>query len=255
VSELDVTLTQADGQGKAEGQISSQVENFIAQHVDAIILNPFDREGCAPAVQKDVDAKIPLVVVNAQVTNLDLANTYVGSNDVEAGRIEMQYIADLLKSKGDIAIIHRPNGHSAEVQRTQGNKEILQKYRDRKVLFEQTANWDRAQALNLTENWPQSGRPLNAIAAQNDEMVLGAYKAIEAAGKAKEIPVIGIDAIADAVKSVKECKMAATVFQDGGGQGATAVELAVKILKGEQVPTVVDIRFKLITKENVNTLQ
>lgn len=252
--DLDVTLIESDGQGKAEVQIS-QVENFIAQHVDAILLIPFDKEGCVPAVQKAVAAKIPLVVFNAQVANVELANTYVGSDDVEAGRIEMQYIADLLKGKGNIAIIHGPNGHSAEVQRTEGNKEILKKYPDIQVLFEQTANWDRAQALSLTENWLQTGKPLNAVVAQNDEMALGAYKAIEAAGKAKDIPVIGIDAIADALKSVKDGKMAATVFQDAHGQGATAVEMAVKILKGEEVPKVVNIPFKLITKENVDSLK
>lgn len=252
--ELDVTLIESDGQGKAEVQIS-QVENFIAQHVDAILLIPFDKEGCAPAVQKAVAAKIPLVVFNAQVANVELANTYVGSDDIEAGRIEMQYIADLLGGKGNIAIIHGPNGHSAEVQRTEGNKEVLKNYPDIQVLFEQTANWDRAQALSLTENWLQTGRPLNAIVAQNDEMALGAYKAIEAAGKAKDIPVIGIDAIADALKSVKEGKMAATVFQDAHGQGATAVEMAVNILKGEEVPKVVNIPFKLITKENVDSLK
>ncbi|PIO96764.1 Periplasmic binding protein/LacI transcriptional regulator [uncultured Pleomorphomonas sp.] len=252
--ELDVTLIESDGQGKAEVQIS-QVENFIAQHVDAIMLIPFDKEGCVPAVQKAVAAKIPLVVFNAQVANVELANTYVGSDDIEAGRIEMQYIADLLGGKGNIAIIHGPNGHSAEVQRTEGNKEVLEKYPDIQVLFEQTANWDRAQALSLTENWLQTGRPLNAIVAQNDEMALGAYKAVEAAGKAKDIPVIGIDAIADALKSVKDGKMAATVFQDAHGQGATAVEMAVKILKGEDVPKVVNIPFKLITKENVDSLQ
>ncbi|MBS1183514.1 MAG: rhizopine-binding protein [Proteobacteria bacterium] len=252
--ELDVTLIESDGQGKAEVQIS-QVENFIAQHVDAILLIPFDKEGCVPAVQKAVAAKIPLVVFNAQVANVELANTYVGSDDIEAGKIEMQYIADLLKGKGNIAIIHGPNGHSAEVQRTEGNKEILKNYPDIQVLFEQTANWDRAQALSLTENWLQTGRPLNAIVAQNDEMALGAYKAIEAAGKAKEIPVIGIDAIADALKSVKDGKMAATVFQDAHGQGATAVEMAVKILNGEDVPKSVNIPFKLITKENVDSLK
>jgi len=252
--ELDVTLIESDGQGKAEVQIS-QVENFIAQHVDAIMLIPFDKEGCVPAVQKAVAAKIPLVVFNAQVANVELANTYVGSDDIEAGRIEMQYIADLLGGKGNIAIIHGPNGHSAEVQRTEGNKEVLKNYPDIQVLFEQTANWDRAQALSLTENWLQTGRPLNAVVAQNDEMALGAYKAIEAAGKAKDIPVIGIDAIADALKSVKDGKMAATVFQDAHGQGATAVEMAVKILDGEEVPKTVNIPFKLITKENVDSLQ
>jgi inositol transport system substrate-binding protein len=249
--ELGVKLVENDGQGKAETQIS-QVENFIAQKVDAIILNPFDKEGCAPAVDKVVAAKIPLIVVNAQVVNLDKANCYVGSDDIDAGKIEMQFIADKLKGKGNIVIIHGPNGHSAEVQRTIGNKEVLKKYPNIQVLFEQTANWDRAQAMALMENWIQAGKTINAVVGQNDEMALGAYKAIESAKKEKEIPVIGIDAIPDALKSVEQSKMAATVFQDAKGQGAGSVEMAVKILKGEKVPKNYFIPFQLVTKENLS---
>jgi len=250
--ELGVTLIENDGQGKAENQIS-QVENFISQRVDAIILNPFDKEGCAPAVLKANAAGIPIVVVNAQVVNLDKANAFVGSDDIDAGKIEMQYIADLLKGKGNIVIIHGPNGHSAEVQRTIGNKEILKKYPDIKVVFEQTANWDRSQALSLMENWLQTGKTINAVVAQNDEMALGAYKAIEAAKLEKSIPVIGIDAIPDALKSVQEGKMAATVFQDSRGQGAGAVVNAVKLAKKENVDKTTFIPFVLVTKDNVAT--
>jgi len=250
-AELGVTFIESDGQGKAENQIS-QVENFIARKVDAIILNPFDKEGCAPAVDKAVAAGIPLIVVNAQVVNMDKANIYIGSDDIDAGKIEMQYIADLLKGKGNIVIIHGPNGHSAEVQRTIGNKEILKKYPGITVLFEQTANWDRAQAMSLMENWLQTGKTINAVVAQNDEMALGAYKAIEAAGKQNSIPVIGIDAIPDALQSVKNGKMVATVFQDAKGQGAGAVEFAVKILKGDNVPKSYFIPFVLVTKANLS---
>jgi inositol transport system substrate-binding protein len=110
---LGVALVESDGQGKAENQVSA-VENFIAQKVDAIVLNPYDKEGCAPAVEKAVAANIPIVVVNAQVVNLDKANAYVGSDDIDAGKIEMQHIADLIKGKGNVAIIHGPNGNSAE---------------------------------------------------------------------------------------------------------------------------------------------
>jgi ABC-type sugar transport system substrate-binding protein len=109
--------------------------------------------------------------------------------------------------------------------------------------------------LNLAGNRLQRGRPLNAIVARNDVMALGADKAIEAAGKANEIPVVGVDAIADAVTSVKEGETAAVVFQDRRRQGATAVELAVKSLEGDQVPKGVDIPFTLIAKEDVSILQ
>jgi inositol transport system substrate-binding protein len=247
---LGATLIENDGQGQAETQIA-QVENFIAQKVNAIILNPFDKEGCAPAVEKAKAAGIPIVVVNAQVVNVDKANAFVGSDDIDAGQIEMKYIAELLKGKGNIVIIHGPNGHSAEVQRTIGNKNVLKQYPGIHVLFEQTANWDRAQAMALMENWMQTGKPINAVVAQNDEMALGAYKAVEAANKQGQIPVIGIDAIPDALKSVKDGKMVATVFQDSRGQGAGAVVAAFDLAKGVKVAKTTFIPFQLVTKATV----
>jgi len=249
-NKLNVRLIEADGQGKAENQIS-QVENFIAQGVNAIILNPYDKEGSAPAVELAIKAHIPIVVVNALVSNLDKANAYVGSEDAEAGRIEAQRIMDVLHGKGNVVIIHGPNGHSAEVQRSEGIREILAKYPDVKVVAEQTANWDRAQALNLMENWLASGRQIDAVLAQNDEMALGALKAVEAAGKQDQIAVIGIDAIPDALKAVADGRMVGTVFQDAKGQGTLAVDTTVAIVQGKAIKHDNYIPFQLVTKENV----
>lgn len=247
---LNVHLIESDGQGNAENQIA-QVQNFIAQNVDAIILNPYDREGSAPAVDLAVQAHKPIVVVNALVANMDKANAYVGSEDAEAGRIEAQRMADVLHGKGNVVIIHGPNGHSAEVQRTEGIREILKKYPDIKVVAEQTANWDRAQALNLMENWLASGQKIDGVIAQNDEMALGALKAIQAAGKGGQIAVIGIDAIPDALKAVADGQMVGTVFQDARGQGAMAVDLAVDLAEGKPVKHDNYIPFQLVTKSNV----
>jgi inositol transport system substrate-binding protein len=249
--ELNIRLIELDSQGKAENQIS-QVENFIARGVDAIILNPYDKEGSAPAVDIAKRENKPIVVLNAIVSNLEKADAYVGSEDAEAGRIAATHIMKLLGGKGNIALIHGPNGHSAEVQRTDGIKEVLQKYPESKVVVEQTANWDRAQGLALMENWLASGRKIDAVIAQNDEMALGAYKAIESAGKQKEILVIGIDAIQDALRAVSEGKLVGTVFQDAHGQGSLAVELASRIIKGEKVEHNNYIPFRLITKDNLN---
>ena len=178
---LNVKLIESDGQGSADNQYS-QVQNFLAENVDAIILNPYDKEGDVRVVDAAVAAHKPIVVVNAIVSNLDKANAYVGSQDAEAGRIEAQRMMDVLGGKGNVVIIHGPNGHSAEVQRTEGIREILTNYPNVKVVFEQTANWDRAQALNLMENWLASGQKIDGVLAQNDEMALGALKAIEDAG-------------------------------------------------------------------------
>jgi inositol transport system substrate-binding protein len=248
--ELNVKLVEVEGQGKAENQIS-QVENFLAMDVDAIILNPFDKYGSAPVVSIARREKKPIVVVNAMVVNLDQADAYVGSDDTEAGRIAATYICKLLDGKGNIAMIRGPNGHSAEIQRTSGIMEVLKDYPEVKVLFDQSANWDRAQGLNLMENWLSTGKEINAVIAQNDEMALGAYNAVEAAGKKDKIYIIGIDAIPDALKAVKEGKLCATVFQDARGQGSLALEIAVRLLQGEKVNHMNYIPFQLVTKDNL----
>ena len=247
---LNVNLIESDGQGNAENQIS-QVQDFLAQNVDAIILNPYDKEGSAPAVNLVVQAHKPIVVVNAIVSNLDKANAYAGSKDAEAGQIEAQRIVDVLNGKGNVVIIHGPNGHSAEVQRSEGIRDVLAKHPDIKVVAEQTANWDRAQALNLMENWLASGQKIDAVLAQNDEMALGALKAIQAAGKQGQIAVIGIDAIPDALKAVADGQMVGTVFQDAKKQGAMAVDLAVSLVQGKPVEHDNYIPFQLVTTNNV----
>jgi inositol transport system substrate-binding protein len=248
--ELNVRLIEVDGQGRAENQIS-QVENFLALDVDAIILNPFDQYGSAPVVSIAKRENKPVVVLNAVVVNLNEAGAYVGSNDQEAGRIAAGYIAKLLKGKGNIALIRGPNGHSAEIQRTEGIMEVLRQNPEMHIIFDQSGNWDRTQGLELMENWLSTGKSLQAVIAQNDEMALGAQKAIEAAGLQKDILVIGIDAIPDALIAVKEDKMCATVFQDARGQGILALDLAVKLCQGKKVEHINYIPFQLITKKEL----
>ncbi|MEP7109787.1 MAG: substrate-binding domain-containing protein [Ferruginibacter sp.] len=252
--ELGIELIESDGQGKAENQVS-QIENFISLGVDAIILNPFDKNGSAPAVNKAVQEGIPIIVVNAVVSNLDKANAYVGSEDKEAGRIVATKIVDLIKGKGNIAIIHGAYGHSAEIERSEGIQKVLIQYPSIKIVFEQTANWDRAQGLSLMENWISTGKEINAVIALNDEMALGAYKAIEGAGRQKNIFVIGIDAIKDALRSVEENKMAATVFQDANGQASLALELAKQATEKKTMKHLNYIPFQLVTRENYKKFQ
>lgn len=248
--ELNIQLIELDAQGKAENQIS-HIENFVARDVDAIILNPADKEGSSPAVDIAVREHKPVVVVNSIVSNLQKANAFVGSPDVEAGHIEVAEIMRLLHNQGNIALIQGPYGHSAEVQRTKGIRELLATFPGARIVAEQTANWSRATAMSVMENMLSSGRKIDAVIAENDEMALGASKAIEGAGKQKDIPVIGIDAIADALKAVAAGKMAGTVFQDAHQQGTLSVELAYRLIKGERVEHTNYIPFQLVTKENV----
>ena len=248
--EKGYTYISSDGAGDANNQVS-QVENYITQGVDAIILNPYDKDGCIPAAQKAKEAGIPCVVVCTQLSDLSSATAYVGSDDVNAGEIEMQMVADAIDGKGDIAVILGPTGISAQTDRSQGIQNILDKYPDIHVIYEEPANWDRAEAMALMENWLQTGKTINAVVAQNDEMAMGAYNAIAAAGKQGEIPVVGIDAIADALQSVKDGGLLCTVLQNYTSQAQTAVDVVVKAANGEQVDDWYDVPFELVTKDNI----
>lgn len=246
----DVKLIEADGQGDGAKQVS-QIEGFIAQKVDAIVLAPTDKDACAPAVNEAIEAKIPIIIVNSMTSNVDKATSYVGSDDSIAGTMEMQYIADQLKGKGNIVIIQGPTGNSATTNRTIGINATLKKYPDIKVLASQPANWDRALGMSTMENWIQSGLKIDAVVSENDEMALGALKAVSAAGKQNSIKIVGIDATADAIKAVDAGTMAATVFQDAKQQGSKAVEVAIMAAQGQKVESKYMIDFKLVTKDNV----
>lgn len=251
--QFQIELIELDAQGRAEQQIA-HVENFVARNVDAIILNPVDVYGSAPALDIAVRDNKLIVVVNTTVSNLDKANAYVGSPDVEAGRMEALEIMRLLKGRGNIAVMQGIYGHSAEVQRTKGIREVLATFPEAKIVAEQTGNWDRSQALAVMENWLSAGSKIDAVIAENDEMAMGAAEAIFGAGKHKEILTIGIDGIRDALKAVAEGKLAATVFQDPIAQGQTAVELAHQLVKGQALKSTKHyIPFQLVTKENVHT--
>ena len=247
----EVELILVDAQGDVSKQVS-QVENFVAQKVDAIVLNAQDSAGCGPAVDAANKAKIPIVECNT-LTNNDKYNVYVGSDDVDAGKIQGDFIKKLINGKGNVVIIHGPMGQSPEIKRKEGVKaSLLDSSPDIKVLAEQTANWKRDAAMALTEDWMQKFPALNVILAQNDDMAMGAVQAVQAAKKGDKIIVVGVDAIPDALKAVKEGKLACTVFQDSKGQGAKSVDVALLLAKGGTSPKEVMIPFQLVTKDNVD---
>lgn len=247
--ELGVELITVDAERSALKQIE-QVESFIAQKVDVIVMNPCEIEASSPAVTKALAAKIPIINVNSETTAAPSA--FVGSDDVESGRIAMKYIAEKLGGKGNVLMMHGYMGQAAQIKREQGAREILKQYPNLKLLAHQTAEWDRAKSMALMENWIQSyGKDINAVFAQNDEMGMGAVKALTDAGLKDKVIVVSIDAIPDALQAVKKGTLNATVFQNAQQQGAKAIETAVKIAKGEAYEKSVLIPFQLVTAENV----
>lgn len=245
-----VELNIVDAQGDAARQVQ-QVESFIGQQVDAIILQPQEQEASSPCVDKAKEAGIPIVNVNSLTTSEP--DAYVGSDDIEAAEIAMNYIAEQLGGEGNVLMMHGHAGQTAEVKRTEGAKEVLEQYEGLTLLDEQTADWDRAEAMTLMENWLQAyGDDINAVFCQNDEMAMGALNALVQNNRKEGIVVVGVDAIADALASVKDGQLDATVYQDCQGQAEGALDAAVKLAKGESVDSETMISFILVTQDNVD---
>lgn len=238
-----------DAQEDSSTQMS-QIENFISQGVDSIIFTPVDTVAADQIVDTINEADIPSIVLLKTFEGVEKATAYVGSESIEAGKIQMEEAAKQLGGKGNIALLMGPLGHEAQIKRTEGNEEIISSQPDMKVVLEGAADYDRAKGMTLMENWLQSGKKIDAVIANNDEMAIGAIMAIEAAGKLDDILVAGIDATPPALEYVESGKMELTVFQDAIGQGTSAVQAAVKAANGEKIEKNIYIPFELVTKEN-----
>lgn len=248
-NELGVEVIINDGEKSADKQLQ-QIDSFIAQGVDAIILNPIETEASSPAVDKAKAAGIPIINVNG-VTTAD-PDAFVGSRDEESAEIAINFIAEKINEKGNLVIMHGHPGQTAEIKRSEGAYEVLKNYPDINILAEQTANWSREEALTLMENWLTAHKgEINAVFAQNDEMGMGALQALEKTGET-DITLISIDAIADALKAVKDGRLDATVYQNAVAQGGGAVETAVKIINDESFEKETFIPFELVTKKNID---
>lgn len=249
--ELGVKLVFADANNDPNKQIG-QVENFIAQKVDAMIVAPVDVEAIKPAVDAAKDAGIPFVAANMYVES-DNVTAYAGPNDIQAGELAMQYAVDQLGGKGNVIILEGADGYSASADRREGIHNILDKNADIKVLEEKTAEWSREQATSMMENYIQNyGDQIGAVVCHNDEMAMGAIQALESAGMTGKVIVTAVDAIKDACVAIKDGKMSATVYQDAGAEGALAVDIAVALAKGEKVEKDNLIEMIVVNKDNVD---
>jgi len=248
--ELNVELIVMDSQDSIENQLN-QVDNLISQKVDAIILNSVDFVGSSPAVDRIKEAGIPLVeaITFTQNENYDV---FVGTDPEQSGIMMGELLAEFLGGKGNVALLQGQIGHSAEITRGAGlQKALFDKYPDVKLITQQTANWNRDEAMRITEDWLQRFPEINAIAAQNDEMAMGALQAVEAVGRT-DIIIVGIDGIPDALKAVKEGRLAATVLDNVTDEGKRAIEVAVGLIEGQSFPKKELVDYVPITKDNVD---
>ena len=251
-----VTLQVEDAQNDVAKQ-QSQIQNFIASKVDAIIVNPVDTDATAAMSKIAADAGIPLVYVNREPVNVDTLpdkQAFVASNEQESGTLETKEVCRLLGGKGKAVIMMGELSNQAARMRTQDVHDVVKtdECKGIEIVEEQTANWQRTQGSDLVTNWLSSGIEFNAVIANNDEMAIGAIQALKAAGKdMKSYVVAGVDATQDALAAMQAGDLDVTVFQDAAGQGKGALDAALKLVKGDKVEKKVYIPFQLVTPENV----
>ena len=260
-----VELQVEDAQNDVAKQLD-QIKNFAASGVKAIIVNPVDTSATQAMTEAAAAANIPLVYVNRQPINVDTlpdGQAFVASNEVESGTLETLEVCRLLKEAGkstaNIYILMGELSNQAAVQRTQDIKDVMASGNcgvELKVIDEPTANWSRDQAQNLMTNWISTGAQYDAVIANNDEMAIGAIQAMKAAGvDMKSVIVGGIDATQDALAAMAAGDLDVTVFQNAAGQGAGALDAALKLSKAEKVEKKVYIPFELVTPANLANYQ
>lgn len=238
--ELGHDLIVLDSQDNPAKELGN-VEDLLVKGVDVLLINPTDSDAVVSSVKAANRSKIPVVTLDRAANGGDVVS-HVASDNVLGGEMAGNFIVEKLGGKGKVVELEGIPGTTAARDRGTGfNKAAAGKL---EVVAKQAADFDRTKGLNVMENILQAQPEIQAVFAHNDEMALGALKAIEASGR--DIFVVGFDATDDAVAAVKEGKLAATVAQKPAEIGAIGVEVADKIVKKQAVEKNVPVALELV---------
>jgi len=243
--ELGVELVIYDAQDDS-AKMTSSMEDLIQKKVGAILVNPTDADAVVPSILKANAAGIPVFTIDRGATSGEVV-THIASDNVAGGKMAGEFLAEKIGGKGKVVELVGIPGTSAARDRGKGFHEAMEGYPDIEIVASQAADFNRDRGLAVFENILQAQPEIDGVFAHNDEMVLGAIAAAEAAGR-KGIVFVGFDAVGDAVKAVKDGRLAATVAQQPKEMGLLGVEYAVKYLGGETIPDNVPVPLMLVTE-------
>lgn len=238
--ELGVELIVVDAGDDAAKQ-TSNVEDLISKNISVLIINPVDSDAAAPVVKDAIAAGIKVIAVDRVVNGVEV-DCEIASDNVAGAQAATEYLLELVGEGAKVAELQGVSGASATIARGEGFHIVADEKLD--VVASQTANFNRAEGMSVMENMLQANPDIKGVFAHNDEMALGA---VEAIGD-KDIVVVGFDATDDAVAAVGAGTMAATVAQQPDLMGATAVEVAAKLIAGETVEKSMPVAVTLVTE-------
>lgn len=244
-----VDLTVTDAQNDASAQ-ANQLQNFTSQNMDAVIVNAVDSKAAAAPVKGVINAGIPVLAADRSVDGADVVAT-VASDNVRGGELAAKTLGEQLDGEGTIVVLQGTAGTSAARERGKGFQKGMKKYPGIEVVAKQPADFARAKGLDVMTNLLQSHPDIDGVFAQNDEMALGAVKALGSRA-GSSVAVVGFDGTPDGLKAVKDGQLTATVAQQPDELGEMAVRNAVRAIKKNEVDKNIKVPVKVITEDNVD---
>lgn len=251
----DITVIQADGQQSSPKQ-TADIEAAITQGVDGIIISPNDVDALAPAIQQAVDAGVPVVTIDRRVDKVPGILAHVGADNVKGGEAQGQLILKLFPNGATVMNLQGMPGASPAIDRNKGLHNVLDPVKDKyKIIFEDTAQWDRAKAQSMVESaLAGMSSPPDVINAANDGMAFGALEVLKDRNLISKVALIGFDALPEALQQVRDGNMTSTIEQMPGGQTTGALNALVAFLRDGTKPVqkVTLLTPIAITKDNLN---
>jgi len=247
----DITIDILDGQNKTDKQ-NADLESTVVNKYDGVVVSPLASDATAPAVQEVVDAKIPIVTIDREVTGVNTL-AHVGADNVKGGELQGQLIMKMFPKGAKIFNLQGQPGTSPAIARNKGLHNALDGKADYKIVVEQTGNFKREDGLKVVEAALAANEPPDVIVAANDEMAFGAIEALKAANLTGKVAVIGFDALPEALLAVKNGTLTGTVEQQPGGQTRGALKVIVDYLRNNTKPAQHDNYLTpiMITKDNL----
>lgn len=251
---LNVELVVQDGQDSSPKQ-SSNLRNAVTQGLDGVVLSPNDVSALVPAVNDALQSNVPLITVDRNVTGTSKPVPHVGADNVVGGQAQADWLIKKFPNGAKILFLRGQPGASPAIDRAKGFFDVIKAAGDKyKVVADQTANFQRAQGMTVTQNLLTSlGTPPDAIVASNDDMALGAVSALHQSGVAKgKVAVIGYDALPDALRAIRDGEMSATVEQSPGKTVRIALEELTDYLRSKKPMHSVTIQPFVVDSSNLD---
>jgi ribose transport system substrate-binding protein len=241
----EIKLVITNGENRNDKQVAD-VENLAVMGVHALVVSPREAAPLTPVVEKLYDAGIPVFVLDRKILS-DKFTSFIGASNLEIGREAGKYMAEKLGGKGNLVELEGILGATPTQERSAGFHEVIDKYPGLKVIYKQPGDYKRSPARQVMENALAAFSKIDAVYAHNDEMMIGAYLAAKAAGRESGMVFVGIDGQKEAVDLIRQGLLSATFVYPNGAK--EAIELAIKVMKGEKVPQEIMLPTTRVTKD------